>query len=146
MNPYGWREQAISRLTERQGPHYMLRELSNVRQAREEPRRRWFADDYFDLMVWVGKNGEFIGFQLCYDKSGDEHALTWHKKTGFNHHRVDSGELQRPYKATPILVADGVDFASLIYLFKERSRIMDQQVARFVLGHIEAIQPEFETQ
>ena len=125
----------------------MLRELSNVRQALEEPRRRWFADDYFDLIVWVGKRGEFIGFQLCYDKSGDEHALTWHKKTGFNHHRVDSGELQRPYKATPILVADGVlDFASLIYLFKERSRKMDQQVARFVLGKIEGIQPELETQ
>jgi hypothetical protein len=56
---------------------------------------------------------------------------------------VDSGELQRPYKATPILVADGVlDFAGLIYLFKERSRKMDQHVARFVLGKIEAIQPD----
>ena len=125
--------------------HLMLKEMANVRQALPEPGRRWFADDYFDLMVWVGKSGEFIGFQLCYDKSGDEHALTWHKKTGFKHHRVDSGELQRPYKATPILVADGVvDFGSLTHLFRERSRIMDQQVARFVLGKIEAIQPEFE--
>jgi hypothetical protein len=125
--------------------HLMLREMANVRQALPEPGRRWFADDYFDLMVWVGKRGEFIGFQLCYDKSGDEHALTWHQKTGFTHHRVDSGELQRPYKATPILVADGVvDFARLIHHFKERSREMDQQVARFVLGKIEAIQPEFE--
>jgi hypothetical protein len=74
----------------------LLRELSHVRQALEAPRRRWFADDYFDLIVWVGNRGECIGFQLCYDKSGDEHALTWHKKTGFRHHRVDSGELQRP--------------------------------------------------
>ncbi len=123
----------------------MLRELSNVRQASGEPRRRWFADDYFDLMVWVGKRGEFVGFQLCYDKSGDEHALTWHKQTGFSHHRVDSGELQRPYKATPILVADGaVNFASLTHLFKARSQMMDQQVARFVLGKIEASQPELE--
>ena len=123
----------------------MLRELTNVRQVLKESRRRWFADDYFDLIVWVGERGEFIGFQLCYDKSGDEHALTWHKKTGFSHHRVDSGETQRPYKATPILVADGaLDFARLISLFKERSRIMDQQVAQLVLGKIEAIQPEFE--
>jgi hypothetical protein len=33
----------------------MLMEMANVRQALPEPRRRWFADDYFDLMVWVGK-------------------------------------------------------------------------------------------
>jgi hypothetical protein len=125
----------------------MLRELSHIRQALGEPRRRWFADDYFDLIVWVGNRGECIGFQLCYDTAGDEHALTWHKETGFSHQRVDSGELQRPYKATPILVADGVvDFASLIDLFKERSRKMDQWVARFVLGKIAAIQPELETQ
>jgi hypothetical protein len=32
----------------------MLRELSYVRQALEEPRRRWFADDFFDLIVWLG--------------------------------------------------------------------------------------------
>ncbi len=122
----------------------MLRELTDVRQVLKESRRRWFADDYFDLIVWVGETGEFIGFQLCYDKSGDEHALTWHK-TGFSHHRVDSGETQRPYKATPILVADGaLDLASLTYLFKERSRIMDQKVARFVLDKIEGIQPELE--
>ena len=126
--------------------HLMLREMAHVRQALQEPRRRWFADDYFDLMVWVGKKGEFIGFQLCYDKSGDEHALTWRRKTGFTHHRVDSGELQRPYKATPILVADGVvDFAWIIHHFQERSRKMDQQVARFVLGQIAAIQPGLET-
>jgi hypothetical protein len=124
----------------------MLRELTNVRQVRGEPRRRWFADDYFDLIAWVGKSGECTGFQLCYDKSGDEHALTWHQETGFHQHRVDSGELQRPYKATPILVADGVlDFASLTDLFKERSQKMDQRLAQFVLGKIAAIQPELET-
>jgi hypothetical protein len=72
----------------------MLREGSHVCQALDEPRRRWLADDYFDLMVWVGKSGECIGFQISYDKSDNEHSLTWHKKTGFSHHRVDSGELQ----------------------------------------------------
>jgi len=60
---------------------------------------------------------------------------------------VDDGELQRVYKATPILVADGVvDFASLSCLFTERSRKMDQQVAGCVLGKIEAIRPELEPQ
>jgi hypothetical protein len=136
----------IRRRTGRLRNYFMLREMSNVRQALEEPRRRWFADDYFDLIVWLGNSGEFTGFQLCYDKSGDEHALTWHKETGFNHHRVDSGELQRPYKAPPILAADGVlDFGSLTHLFQQRSRKMDQLVARFVLDKIEAIQPDLET-
>jgi hypothetical protein len=115
----------------------MLRELTNVRQVREEPRRRCFADDYFDLIVWVGERGEFIGFQLCYDKFGDEHALTWHKKTGFCHHRVDSGETHRPYKATPILVSDGsFDLANISPLFTERSKTIDEKVARFVLSKI----------
>jgi hypothetical protein len=123
----------------------MLKELSHVRQALEEPGRRWFAGDYFDLIVWVGNRNECAGFQLCYNKSGDAHTLTWHIETGFKHHRVDSGELQSSYKATPILVEDGVvDFAGLTCLFKERSRKMDQQVARFVLGKIATIQPELE--
>jgi hypothetical protein len=116
----------------------MLRELTNVRQVVEEPRRRWFADDYFDLIIWVGERGGFIGFQLCYDKFGDEHALTWHKKTGFSHHRVDSGEMQRPYKATPILVSDGsLDLTGISHLFTERSRTIDAKVASFVLSKIE---------
>jgi hypothetical protein len=123
----------------------MLRELPHVRQVLEEPGRRWFVDAYFDLIVWVGDGGECIGFQLCYAISGDEHALTCYKETGFKHHRVDNGELQRPYKATPILVADGVvDFVSLSCLFTERNRKMDQQVAGCVLGKSEAIRPELE--
>ena len=97
----------------------MLRELADVRQIPGEPRRRWFADDYFDLIVWFNKKGESIGFQLCYDLPGEERALTWHKNTGFSHRRVDDGERQRPYKATPILVADGsFDDAAVSELFE----------------------------
>ena len=96
----------------------MLKELPEVRQVPEEPNRRWFSDDYFDLIVWLDHNGEITGFQLCYDIAGDEHALTWHEKTGFSHQRVDDGELQRPYKATPILVADGsFDYAAISQSF-----------------------------
>ncbi len=60
----------------------MLRELADVRQIPGEPRRRWFADDYFDLIVWFDKRGQIIGFQLCYDLPRDEHALTWHEEHG----------------------------------------------------------------
>jgi hypothetical protein len=115
----------------------MLTELSQIRQIQKEPRRRWFADDYFDLIVWFAKRGEIIGFQLCYDIYGEERALTWRKKTGFSHQRVDDGELKRPYKATPILVADGsFDYAAISQLFRERSGNMDEKVAKFVLEQI----------
>jgi len=31
----------------------MLEESEYVRQVKGEPKRRWFSDDYFDLIVWV---------------------------------------------------------------------------------------------
>lgn len=115
----------------------MLREIGQVRQVPAEPRRRWFADDYFDLIVWLDPNDEILGFQLCYDKCGIERALTWHRKTGFSHNQVDTGELERPYKATPILVSDGwFDQAAIAGRFKEDSGAMDAQVAEFVLEHL----------
>lgn len=115
----------------------MLKELAKVRQVPEEPKRRWFADDYFDLIVWFDKRREIIGFQLCYDLNGEERALTWRENIGFSHQRVDDGELQRPYKATPILVADGAfDQAAVSQVFAEHSREMDKKVARFVLGKL----------
>ncbi len=121
----------------------MIRELSDLRQVQDEPPRRWFADDYFDLIVWGGDRGAIVGFQLCYDKSGDEHALTWHINTGFSHQRVDDGEMKRPYKATPILVEDGFfDVAAISRLLKEHSRTMDEKIARFVLDKISSYQPE----
>jgi hypothetical protein len=115
----------------------MLRELAAVRQVLAEPERRWFADDYFDLIVWFDTKGEITGFQLCYDIPGEERALTWHRSKGFSHQRVDDGERQRPYKATPILVAAGsCDYAAISQLFKERSRAIDEKVAKLVLDKI----------
>ncbi len=115
----------------------MLKELSQVRQIPAEPRRRWFADDYFDLIVWLDKAGQILGFQLCYDLEGEERALTWRQRRGYSHQRVDSGDLQRPFKASPILVADGaLDQAAVLQRFQERSGEMDKKVARFVAGKI----------
>jgi hypothetical protein len=86
----------------------MLREISEVRQIEGEPRRRWFSDEHFDLVIWNNDTSDIVGFQLCYDKTRGEHALTWKYADGFRHSRVDSGEDEPGrYKATPILVADG---------------------------------------
>ncbi len=112
----------------------MLCEIKNVKQYDGEPQRRWFVDDYFDLIVWLSKNKEVIGFQLCYDKLKNQHALTWHKHTGYIHNRVDDGE-QKPgkYKATPVLVTDGkFESEAVAEIFKRESKTMDKELAHYI--------------
>lgn len=85
----------------------MLREIKDVRQLKDEPHRRWFTDEHFDLILW-GKETDIVGFQLCYDKAHSERAVTWKVESGFHHDGVDGGEGRAGrYKGTPILVADG---------------------------------------
>jgi hypothetical protein len=52
----------------------MLREVL-ARQPRQEPRRRWFSGDDFDLIVWFDDLDAIAGFELCYDRSEVERAL-----------------------------------------------------------------------
>lgn len=116
----------------------MLYEINNVKQITGEPRRRWFVDDYFDLIVWLDEKNEISGFQLCYDKFRNQHALTWHKNSGYKHNRVDDGE-SRPgkYKAAPILVSNGVFLKNpLADLFKKASRELEENIANMVYEKI----------
>jgi hypothetical protein len=111
----------------------MLKELINVSQIPGEPRRRWFADDFFDLIVWYDDKNEISGFQLCYNKEKDERALTWRRQTLYTHHRVDDGETKPNRKATPILVADGMfDYNVIADRFKQESKNVEQAVSEFV--------------
>ena len=112
----------------------MLREIINVRQIPDESRRRWFEDDLLDLIVWLDESGSITGFQLCYDKYRDEHALTWQRRGGFSHRRVDDGEYcSNRHKGTPVLLPDGlIDSTRIRDAFKNRSTTIDQQVAVFV--------------
>jgi len=91
-----------------------------------------------DLIVWLGDDGSILGFQLAYDKLHSEHALTWKRRSGFRHESVDDGE-GRPgkYKATPILIADGVFAAPKVaQCFKDRAAGLDQRVADFVYAKL----------
>jgi|SRR5208283_1134749 hypothetical protein len=83
----------------------MLIECKKVQQIRGEPRRRWFFDDFFDLIVWFSKENFILGFQLCYDMAGNQRALTWKRPDAYFHQRIDDGE-RRPgkHKATPIKI------------------------------------------
>jgi len=87
----------------------MLIEYDNVSQKELDHgvRRRWFGDEYFDLIVWYNQASEIIGFQLCYDKYANPHALTWRSEGYVSHNRIDEGR-EIHNMMTPILVADGL--------------------------------------
>lgn len=111
----------------------MLTEIRNARQVEGEGFRRWFTDDYFDLIVWYGDENALIGFQLCYDKLGKERALTWTSDYGFQHNRIDSGEVPGHSKMTPIIVADGAFSRDPIAeRFRAASSGIEPGVAQFV--------------
>jgi hypothetical protein len=114
----------------------MLKEVPSVRQIEGEGRRRWFTDEYFDLIVWYDR-GRIQGFQLCYDKGGRERALTW-RGEGFTHHAVDTGEDdRRGFKATPILVADGLlDRDDLAERFRQSGQALEPGLTAWILEKI----------
>jgi len=112
----------------------MLREYHDVSQVEGETTRRWFSDEYFDLIVWLDGNKIISGFQLCYDITRQHRAVTWRKEKGFTHHRVDDGE-NRPgkIKSSPILIADGIfEYRAIAERFRRESAHIEPQLAAFV--------------
>lgn len=115
----------------------MLNEIKNVKQFEDEGPRRWFNDDYFDLIVWYSHEGEIEGFQLCYDKGHNERALTWRKTNGYSHDGIDDGEIAGEAKMTPVLVADGLfDKDSIGTRFLKAAKNIDPVVTGFVYDKI----------
>ncbi len=109
----------------------MLKEIPSNKQ--KDRNRRWFSDDYFDLIVWLGRNSIVAGFQLCYDIQRSERALTWTRENGFTHERVDGGEENPAKNRSPILVPDGVFPAQeILERFLARSAEIDGLVRAFV--------------
>lgn len=113
----------------------MLYEIVNVRQIPGEGFRRWFTDRDHDLVVWYAdrRGARIDGFQFSYDKNGDEHALTWTRERGYEHHRIDAGEVPYANKMSPVLVADGIpDTRTLVDRFERVSGEIEPDVRRFV--------------
>ncbi len=126
-----------------------MHECPRVRQIPGEPRRRWFESEELDLIVRTSDSGEFIGFELCYDKTGHERSLSWGKSRGFCHMAVDSGEHFAAdvnplrYKAAPILIPDGAcDVGRLYATFLAVSHSLPQDVSGFVLDALKQ-HPDF---
>lgn len=120
----------------------MLREIANTMQIRGEPRRRWFASESFDLILWLDDIGEVIGFQLCYGKSKSERALTWRAEgNSLTHMMVDDGEAGGGgrYKSTPILTPGGEWCPKeLLREFLEVAGMLPSKVLDLVVGQLEA--------
>lgn len=116
----------------------MLVEFTQVKQE-AAGRRRWFEDDGMELIVWYGAADRVTGFQICYERQRQEHALTWHEGRGFTHARVDAGDTRPEKNLTPVLVPEGaVPWRELREDFARRSGQLDASVREFVSAKLEA--------
>jgi hypothetical protein len=90
------------------------------------------------LIVWYAEDGSLFGFQLCYERGRAERALTWTKKEGYSHLKVDDGETEPlTMKRAPILEADGVfDPDSVLRVFSAAAVSLPEDIARFVADKI----------
>ena len=108
-----------------------------IRPVPRDLDRRWISDDYFDLIVWYEPGGGIHGFQLCYDKSGQERALTWTREGGFQHTAIDSGETDPNANRTPVLIADSAFPAEQVRgEFIARSKLLPAEIRDLVLEKI----------
>ena len=85
-----------------------LGENKSVRQRPEEGFRRWFLNEYFDLIIWYEfEGGPLTGFQLCYSRHLNERAFTWQRNKRSSHF-VSAGSDERgtPWIATAVLHGD----------------------------------------
>jgi len=109
----------------------MLHELIPTRQVPGEPRRRWFTSPNCDLIVWMDGAAP-SGFQLCYDKDAQEHALTWRPGLGFSHMRVSDGR-RGSHKGTPFLEPDGrCDPAHILEVFNKEAAFLPREYVALV--------------
>ena len=114
----------------------MLREVK-AREESAEGNRRWFADDYFELIVWLDERSTVASFQLCYDRRRWQRALTWTKANGLRHDSVDDGESSALKNQTPLYREGGeFDRADVLRRFQIASVYLPGTIAEFVEAKI----------
>ncbi|MBI5597952.1 MAG: hypothetical protein HY928_17860 [Elusimicrobia bacterium] len=119
----------------------MLAELKTVSQPAGQPgTRRWFADEEMDLIVWYTPDGNLDGFQLCYDKGGNERALTWKAGGSVVHCAVDQGEDLPTDNRTPIMAPDGrPSVGRVLEEFEERGAELPTDLRTLVAEKIRTV-------
>jgi hypothetical protein len=112
---------------------HQIRETRPLHRDSDNVKRRWFSNDYFDIIVWLDNSEEISGFQLCYDKNKKERALTWRPDKGFSHCGVDTGELNPTKNRAPMLIPDGIFPADIVFSqFAASSKLMDPLIVQFI--------------
>lgn len=124
----------------------MMREVPNVRQIKGDPRRRWFCDSYFELIVWYQED-RIQGFQLCYDVDRHPRAFTWTTGNTSTHHGIDDGDsTDGHHKMSPVLVHDGdFDATSVRTRFAAEAKELPIEIRRFVEGKLAANGEDIQT-
>lgn len=113
----------------------MLYEIDSKLMAHKNCR--WFQDEYFDLFVWYTPHQEITGFQLCYDRLHNEHAITWTEQHQWTHCKIDAGEANPLYNQSPILLNEGnFNPQTVILEFAERSQALEPELQNFILGKL----------
>jgi hypothetical protein len=116
----------------------MLQEEVRETEKNPEPRRRWFSDEYFDLVVWQSAGDGVVGFQLCYDRAGTERAVSWSRSRGYGHFRVDTGEDTPVKNKAPVLVSEGaLAKEQVLARFFQASSTLDPVIRDFVLERLQ---------
>lgn len=112
----------------------MLRESDKVQQVEGEPHRRWFWDDFFDLLVW-DEGGRVTGFQLRYPSPVGQRVLTWRQGQRCLHQQIDEGDDDyTQFDMTRLLVRDGVfDHAFVRDEFRRRAAKLDASLTQVIL-------------
>lgn len=98
---------------------------------------RWFQDEYFDLYVWYTAHQEISGFQLCYDRQHNEHAITWTERYQWTHCKIDAGEANPLYNQSPLLLNEGnFNPQAVTQAFVERSSALEPALKDFILNKL----------
>jgi len=114
-----------------------LYEIKNVKQHNGEPIRRWFFAHMMDLYIWLNLKKKIIGFQLCYDKPKNPHALTWFSGIGYKHNRIDDGDKCCGHKEIRILTHNGkFNKTRIARTFSQKSRDLPPFISKFVYQKI----------
>lgn len=127
----------------------MLKELGAVKQHPDEPHRRWFEDEYFDLIVWYRRDppsflfssDQIYGFQLCYDKTGRECAVTWTTDTGYSHYIIKSDDSLWDMGAPVLANKTAFPKHRVIESFMERSQRVEPSLREFITRKLEEYAP-----
>ncbi len=114
----------------------MLRDTP-IRQVPGDLPRKWMMDGEMELILWFDEQQHLFGFELVYDRFGDQRSLRWTPNAGLSHHRIDDGERTGRIGCTPILRDGGpADIASVSARFQQHAADLPAPIRDFVLRRL----------